>query len=309
MPQISALRGRITTPFGPDSTSAEVLEGLDLAGKRIVVTGAESSMGAETATALARAGAAVTVAVPHLGEGHVIAARIRENTGNGDVFLKRLDLADPASIAQFTASWSGPLDVLVNHAEVRGVPELTRTERGHELHFAANHLGHFALAVGLHPALAAAGDARIVSVSSSEHLRSPVHFDDLHYAFRHYDPVEAYAQSKTAAVLFVVEAARRWASDGVTANALTDGAATSVLLAASPWLDRVSGRCFEDCNEAVIVDRRAWGVRGVAPYALDPGNAWRLWELSYDLLGELPEGEPAGCVTRRRANASRSSDD
>jgi NAD(P)-dependent dehydrogenase (short-subunit alcohol dehydrogenase family) len=120
-------------------------------------------------------------------------------------------------------------------------------------------------------------------------------FDDLHYAFRSYNPVEAYAQSKTACVLLVVEASRRWARDGVTANALTAGAATSVLLAASPWVDGVSGRYFEDCKEAPIVDRRAWGLRGVAQYALDPGNAWRLWELSYDLLGELrPDSERCG---------------
>ena len=79
------------------------------------------------------------------------------------------------------------------------------------MQFATNHLGHFALALGLHGALAAAGTARIVSVSSSGHLRSPVVFDDLHYAFREYDPFGAYGQSKTANVLFAVEATRRWA--------------------------------------------------------------------------------------------------
>ena len=86
------------------------------------------------------------------------------------------------------------------------VPELTRTPEGWEMQFATNHLGHFALAVGLHDALAAAGGARIVSVSSSGHLRSPVVFDDIHFARRAYDPWLAYGQSKTANVLFAVEA-------------------------------------------------------------------------------------------------------
>jgi NAD(P)-dependent dehydrogenase (short-subunit alcohol dehydrogenase family) len=140
MAGISLLRDRTTTPFDSASTAAEILEGLDLAGKRIVVTGADSGVGAETADALAAAGAAITVAAAHPDEGNEAAARIRASTGNGDVFAQRLDLADPASVAEFTASWSGPLDVLVNHAEVRGVPELTLTERAHELHFATNYL-------------------------------------------------------------------------------------------------------------------------------------------------------------------------
>jgi NAD(P)-dependent dehydrogenase (short-subunit alcohol dehydrogenase family) len=189
------------------------------------------------------------------------------------------------------------------------------------MQFATNHLGHFALALGLHEALAAAGRARIVSVSSSGHLRSPVVFDDLHYEFRDYDPFGAYGQSKTANVLFAVEATRRWVEDGITANALMpggiatqlqrhvggaeymrqaverfrqagsvlktveQGAATSVLLATSPQLEGIGGRYFEDCNEAAVVHRREEpGLSGVAPYALDPDNAERLWEVSLELI-------------------------
>src|ERR1700680_5256377 len=95
--------------------------------------------------------------------------------------------------------------------------------------FAANHRGHFALAVGLHEGLAAAGDARIVSVSSSGHLRSPVVFDDIDFAFRDYDPFGAYGQYKTANVLFAVEATRRWADDGITCNALMPGGILTAL--------------------------------------------------------------------------------
>lgn len=100
---------------------------------------------------------------------------------------------------------------------------LTRTAPGWELQFATNHLGHFALANALHDALAAANGARIVSVSSRGHLRSPVMFDDINFLERAYDPWLAYGQSKTANVLFAVEANRRWADDGITANALHPG--------------------------------------------------------------------------------------
>jgi NAD(P)-dependent dehydrogenase (short-subunit alcohol dehydrogenase family) len=98
------------------------------------------------------------------------------------------------------------------------------TPSGWELQFATNHLGHFALAVGLHDALAAAGNARLVSLSSRGHLRSPVVFDDINFSSRPYDPWLAYGQSKTANVLFALEANRRWAADGITANAVHPGA-------------------------------------------------------------------------------------
>jgi NAD(P)-dependent dehydrogenase (short-subunit alcohol dehydrogenase family) len=171
----------------------------------------------------------------------------------------------------------------------------------------------------MHRALAAAGGARIVSVSSRAHLRSPVIFDDIHFLTRAYEPWDAYAQSKTANVLFAVEATSRWANDGITANALqpgtvrsnlqryiTDedleltrvhieddngsfhwktpeqGAATSVLFATSPLLEGIGGRYFEDCNEAG--PSQPGTGRGVAPYALDPDAAARLWEVSLQTL-------------------------
>jgi NAD(P)-dependent dehydrogenase (short-subunit alcohol dehydrogenase family) len=312
--------GRITTPFGFDSTAAEVVAGVDLGGKRAVVTGAGSGIGIETARALAGAGAAVTMAVRRTGDAEAVAADIRATTGNDAVAVAPLELTDRASIAAFVEAWDRPLDILVNNAGVMALQELTLSDRGHETQFATNHLGHFARALGLHDALAAAGSARIVSVSSSGHLRSPVIFDDLDYAFRDYDPFGAYGQSKTANVLFAVEATRRWANDGITANALMpggiatelqrhvggaayieqaveryrqagsvlkspeQGAATSVLLATSPQLEGVGGRYFEDCNEAQVVERRGAGISGVAPYALDPINAERLWDLSLELI-------------------------
>ena len=97
------------------------------------------------------------------------------------------------------------------------------TDNGWELQFATNHLGHFALATGLHDALAAAEDARIVVVSSSAHAQSPVVFEDLFFDDRDYEPGLTYGQSKTANALFAVEATKRWADDGVTANSLMPG--------------------------------------------------------------------------------------
>jgi NAD(P)-dependent dehydrogenase (short-subunit alcohol dehydrogenase family) len=312
---------RITTPFGFTSTATEVISGVDLSGKRAIVTGASSGIGVETARALAAAGAAVALAVRNTELGERVAAEIREATGNDAVTVGALDLSDLSSVGAFVEAWSGPLDILVNNAGVMAIQELTLSSSGHEMQFATNHLGHFTLALGLHDSLADAGSARIVSVSSGGHLRSPVVFDDIDYAFRDYDPFGAYGQSKTANVLFAVEATRRWASDGIFVNALmpggiatplqrhlpahyaeqaldafraagTDfksveqGAATSVLLAASPLLDGIGGRYFEDGNEAVVVDRRGGpGRGGVAPYALDPANAERLWELSLKLVG------------------------
>ncbi len=136
----------------------------------------------------------------------------------------RLDLADRASIADFVAAWSGPLHLLVANAGVMALPGLLLTPEGWEMQLATNHLGHFALALGLHDALAEAGDARIVSLSSVGHRASPVIFDDLNFTSRPYDPVLAYGQSKTANVLFAVEATGRWAGEGITANAVHPGA-------------------------------------------------------------------------------------
>ena len=301
---------RITTPFGAQSTAAEVIAGIDLTGRRAIVTGGASGIGIETARALAGAGAEVTLAVRDRAVGERTAADI-----GGRVRVSTVELTDLASVAAFVAAWDGPLHILVNNAGVMAAPE-TRTPQGWELQFATNHLGHFALATGLHDALAAAGDARVVAVSSAAHLRSPVVFEDIHFRTRPYDPWLAYGQSKTANVLFAVEATKRWAGDGITVNALhpggietnlqrhispadlerlraasrtvmawktpQQGAATSVLLATSPMLAGIGGRYFEDCNEAE--PNEPGTPRGVAAYALDQEAAARLWQVSLDAL-------------------------
>ncbi|MFF4875930.1 SDR family NAD(P)-dependent oxidoreductase [Micromonospora sp. NPDC000668] len=303
----------ITTPFTHDSTAMDVIQGVDLGGRRAIVTGGSSGIGVETARALASAGAQVTLAVRNTDAGQRVADDITATTGNDRILVAPLDLADQDSVADFVANWDGPVHILVDNAGIMAAP-LSRTPQGWEMQFATNHLGHFALATGLRPALAAADGARIVSVSSAAHLRSPVVFEDIQYDRRAYEPWQAYGQSKTANVLFAVEATRRWADDGIVANSLMpgairtnlqryvsdeeldrlragnaaawktpeQGAATSVLVAASPLLDGVGGRYFEDSQEAGPA--KPGDRRGVAEYALDPEAAERLWEVSTQLL-------------------------
>jgi len=271
--------------------------------------------------ALASAGAEVTLAVRGVDAGDRAAQDIKQSTGRSEVFVAPLDLADQASVAAFVASWDGPLHILVNNAGVMATPEL-RTPEGWELQFATNHLGHFHLATGLRGPLAQAGGARVVVVSSVGHINGEVIFDDVNFEHHPYDPWLAYAQSKTANILFMVEASKRWAPDGIAVNALnpgripttglgrhlestdapasfdphsTDvswkntqqGAATSVLLAASPLVAGATGRYLEDCNEA---PPHQPGIRrGVAAYALDPDKAARLWRLSVEMLTGQPE--------------------
>jgi NAD(P)-dependent dehydrogenase (short-subunit alcohol dehydrogenase family) len=312
---------RITTPYSAQTTADDIVAGLDLTGQRIVVTGGASGIGLETARSLAGAGAEVTLAVRDLAAGRQAAALLMGETGSKQVLVAPLDLADQTSVRSFVASWHGPLDVLINNAGLMAAP-LMRTPEGWEMQFATNHLGHFTLATGLRGALATAArtsrQARVVSVSSSAHLRSGIDFDDIHFRVRPYDPWLAYAQSKTANVLLAVEGSRRWADDGITINALMpgairtglqryvsdseldrmraatgssapgwktpqQGAATSVLLAVAPLLDGVGGKYFEDCNEAL--PNEPGTRRGVAAHALDPEAAGRLWQVSADTVG------------------------
>src|SRR4029077_1337983 len=147
---------RITTRFGFNSTAEEVLHGVDLKGKRAIVTGGASGIVVDTAQALAKAGAAVTLAVRNLEAGKVVAQRITYATGNHEVFVRPLDLADQQSVAAFVAGWEARLCILINNAGIMALPSLERTSEGWEMQFATNFLGHFALTVGLHDALAAA---------------------------------------------------------------------------------------------------------------------------------------------------------
>jgi len=302
---------RFTTLFGFHSTAADVVAGVDLGGKRAIVTGAAGGIGIETARALAAAGAAVTLAVRRPRAAEEVAEELRRSTGNSAIDVRHLDLSDLQSVKSFTAAWKGPVHILINNAGIMAVPELEKTPQGFELQFGTNFLGHFALTTGLHRALAAAQGARVVSVSSTGHLFSPVLFDDLSFDFIPYSPLVAYGQSKTANALLAVGITHRWISEGICSNALhpgaiatglqkhiggvktpvdkrktlEQGASTSVMLATSPLLEGVSGLYFEDCNQAEEVAKRPTNFTGgYAAYAVDRDNAERLWDLSLKLI-------------------------
>ena len=308
--------------FGHDTTTDEVLEGIDLDGKRALVTGGSSGLGAETARALASKGARVVITARDVAKGQAVAQDIRKSTGNDGVEVEALELGSLASIRAFAERFLArhdALQILVNTAGVMACP-LATTSDGFELQFGTNHLGHFLMTGLLAPALLRGSPARIVSVSSRGHQQSPVVFDDIHFERRPYDKWQAYGQAKTANVLFAVELERRLGSRGVHANALhpgviltelarhmkredyeylrnrapggqlrmksvAAGAATSVFAATAPELEGRGGLYLEDCQVAQVDDAPD-ASRGVRSYALDPAAAKRLWSISEESVGQ-----------------------
>lgn len=303
--------------FGPETTTTEVLEGVDLSGKTAVVTGASAGLGAETARSLARVGAHVVMAVRDADKGRSAAATIKDAVPDASLELGSVDLASLDSVRAF-ASWllerHDRVDLLINNAGVMACP-LGRTAEGFEMQLGTNHLGHFVLTNEIAPALLAAAPARVVNLSSRGHQRSDIHWDDPHYRQRPYDKWEAYGQSKTANCLFSVEFDRRFAGRGVHAYAVHPGvimtelarhltredlddlasrspsgapmqfkpveagAATTVWAATSPDLDDVGGVYLEDCGVSTEVTEPG-SPGGHAAWALDPASAKRLWEWS-----------------------------
>jgi NAD(P)-dependent dehydrogenase (short-subunit alcohol dehydrogenase family) len=302
--------------FGPKSTAAEVLRGLDLSGRLALVTGGYSGIGVETTRALSNAGATVIVPARR-------AEAARESVGAlPGVQLETLDLGDLASVAALADRLlqdGRPIDVVIDSAGIMACPE-TRIGDGWEAQFATNHLGHFALVNRIWPLLAD-GVARVVSVSSRGHQRSSIRWDDIDFLVG-YDKWEAYGQAKTANVLFAVWLDQMGRDSGVRAFAVhpggiltplqrhleqgemqqmgwvdehgnpTDpsrfktpeqGAATQLWAATTPRLDGVGGVYCEDCDVAVVDDEGS--VSGVRSYAIDPAEAERLWALSAERTG------------------------
>ncbi len=211
--------------FGHDTTTDEVLEGVDLSGKLALVTGGSGGLGAETARAFASKGAHVVTTARNLANGEAVAKSIRESTGNEHVRVEELELDSLASIRAFAGRFlekHDALHILVNNAGVMACPQ-GKTTDGFEQQFGTNHLGHFLMTGLIAPALINGAPSRVVSVSSRGHHRSPVVFDDIHFEQRAYDKWAAYGQAKTANVLFAVELDSRLGSRGVHANALHPG--------------------------------------------------------------------------------------
>lgn len=310
------------TRFGAQSTTSDVLAGMDLGGKVALVTGASGGLGAETARAFAAHGAHVVLAARNVEKAHAVARAIRASTGSDRLDVEELELASLASVracARRVLASHPALHILVNNAGVMACP-LARTPEGFELHLASNHIGHFLLTGLLLPALRRGAPSRVVCLSSIGHRVTPVALDDLHFERRPYNPWIAYGQSKTANVLFAVELERRFGSAGVHAFAVhpggietelnrhltpedleavvrhtpgenlsmktvAQGAATSVYAATAPELDAYGGSYLEDCHVARVNDARA-SNEGVKSYAVDPGIARALWIATEEMIGE-----------------------
>lgn len=307
--------------FGWHSTAMEVAEGIDLGGRQVVLTGASSGIGVETVRALASAGANLVLGVRDLAKGEVALEGITARDGCS-ISLLELDLSDLDSVIRFAQQISGPIDILIANAGVSKSP-IAHLPNGLDLRFATNQLGHFLLAHLLKAQMAERG-ARIVVLSSAAHKGMPVRLDDLQWQKREHFDGAAYAESKSANILFAQEATRRWANDKIFANAVLPGtamtglqryhgeelkrqigfikddgsldpmiktieqaAATSVWAATAPELEGRGGLVLEDCAEALPVgpDTHPW--MGFDVSVADPETARALWEHSLDLVRGL----------------------
>lgn len=315
---------RITSQFGARSTAREIVEGHDLSGQTIIVTGGASGLGVETARTLAEAGVEVTIAVRNAEAGAAAAADMNKTAG-GRVSVGLLDLSDLPTVAAFATAWGDkPLSALINNAAVMACPQ-AYTAQDLEMQIGTNHFGHFLLTTLLARALMNGSEtgraSRVVSLSSIGHRRSPVDFDDPHYRNRPYEKWASYGQAKTANALFAVGFNSRFADLGINANSVMpggimtplqrhlpreemiafgwmdeagkvndrfkspeQGAATSVWAAVGPELEGVGGLYLENCAQA-LAWTEANPFEGVMPYALDTEAAERLWALSEETTG------------------------
>ncbi|NXL37534.1 RDH12 dehydrogenase, partial [Glaucidium brasilianum] len=280
-----------------------------LEGKVAIITGANTGIGKETARDLARRGK-VIVACRDIAKAEAAASEIRAETGNQQVTVRKLDLADTKSIREFAEKFLAEekeLHILINNAGVMLCP-YSKTADGFEMHLGVNHLGHFFLTFLLLERLKQSAPARIVNVSSLAHHAGRIRFHDLH-GEKSYNRGLAYCHSKLANVLFTRELARRLQGKSqrraeFTANALHpgsvqselvrhsfvmmwlwkifsfflktpwEGAQTSVYCAVAEELESVTGQYFSDCQPAYV-----------SPWGRDDETAKKLWSVSCELLG------------------------
>ena len=311
----------MTKNFGASSTTDEVLDGLDLAGKRILVTGVSAGIGVETARVLVAHGAEVVGAARDL-------AKAREATAaiGAGLSLVELDLASLASVracADALLAADRGFDLIICNAGVMACPK-GETADGFETQFGTNHLGHFLLVNRIASLLKPGG--RLVNLASSGHRFSDVDLDDPNFERTEYAPFVAYGRSKTANILFAVEFDRRHRDRGIRAVAvhpggihtelarhmepgtveamikeinatqapgtppfafktIPQGAATTVWAGLVAPAETIGGRYCEDCHVAELVE--GGGIRaGVRAYALDPEHAKALWAKSEAMVGE-----------------------
>jgi NAD(P)-dependent dehydrogenase (short-subunit alcohol dehydrogenase family) len=314
----------VSGQFGAESTTDEVLSGVDLTGKRVLVTGVSAGLGVETARTLAAHGATVVGAARDLDK----TRKATDGVKAGALELVELDLASLASVrkcADALLAAGKPFDVVIANAGVMACPK-SQTSDGFETQFGTNHLGHFVL-VNRIASLIKKNGGRLVNLSSSGHRFSDVDLEDPNFDHTPYTEFGAYGRSKTANILFAVEFDRRHKADGIRATAvhpggiqtelgrhmtpevtkamidsinanaasggapafkwktIPQGAATSVWSGFVAPADLVGGKFCEDCHVAQIVEG-AELRGGVRAYALDPEHAKALWAKSEEMVGE-----------------------
>ncbi|MEM8877453.1 MAG: SDR family NAD(P)-dependent oxidoreductase [Pseudomonadota bacterium] len=303
--------------FNKDSTTDDVLDGIDLAGKTVLITGGTSGLGAESARAISAKGAHVIITGRTRAKAQKAADSIAGETG-GSVTAEELELGDLGSIRAFAdriLAAHSRIDILINNAGVMACP-YAQTNDGFELQFGSNHLGHFLMTKLLMPALGQG--SRVVSLSSAAHQFAPVFFNDIGFKHTDYEKWAAYGQSKTANALFAVglntrlkakgaeafavhpgviqtELARHMDEDdmarfaeGIESGAIPmksvpQGAATQVYAATAPELSGKGGAYLADVQIAPVEDDTE-DFSKVRPYAIDPDAAERLWTLSEDMV-------------------------
>jgi NAD(P)-dependent dehydrogenase (short-subunit alcohol dehydrogenase family) len=291
-----------------------------LNGKTAVITGATGGLGYETALALAAAGAAVVLTGRNEAKGLLALQAIRRQFPNARIAYENLDLANLASVADFSkrfAAAHASLDLLVNNAGVMALPRRQVTSDGFEVQFGTNYLGHYALTAHLLALLRRGDQPRVVNLSSLTHRWGAIHFDDLQGA-RSYSPQKAYSQSKLAMLMFALELQRR--SDaggwGLMSNAAHPGYARTDLIANGPgasglmWQINKALRPFVSQSAAegalptlfaaTSPEAKAGGYYGpnwfyelkgppmpakIMPQAKDTAGAARLWDVSAALTG------------------------
>ncbi|MEM1066063.1 MAG: SDR family NAD(P)-dependent oxidoreductase [Pseudomonadota bacterium] len=305
--------------FGADTTADEVLEGIDLTGKRVLITGGTSGLGRESARAMAAHGADVTITGRSQEKAAAIAAELKAETGR-EVAAEALELGSFKSIRSFAdriRATGAEFDIVINNAGVMACPE-DKTEDGFEMQFGSNHLGHFLMTALIAPQIRSGG--RVVALSSSGHQMSPVLFDDIQFETSPYEKWTSYGQSKTANALFAVGLNARLKDRGIEAfavhpgaimtelarhmdeadierftamidsgalpmKAIPQGAATQVYAATAPELTGHGGAYLADVKIAPV-DEEAEDMTVVRPYAIDPAAADRLWAVSEEMVGE-----------------------
>jgi NAD(P)-dependent dehydrogenase (short-subunit alcohol dehydrogenase family) len=308
--------------FGADTTIDEVLEGVDLSGRTVLVTGGSGGLGAETVRSLVAHGAGVIATARDTERAERTLVELGVPAGAA-VTIEALDLASLASVraaADRIASGIDRLDVLIANAGVMACPQGTTVD-GFETQFGTNHLGHFVLVNRLVPILLAGAPSRVVMLTSAGHRFGDVDLDDPNMERTPYTPFDSYHRAKTANILFAVELDRRHRDRGLRACAVhpgtideTDiqrhldqatidvmlahrihtkttaaGAATAVWAAFVADADEVGGGYAEDCHLAPVNDEEATattGRTGVRSYAVDRDRAARLWSLSEELVDE-----------------------